>query len=126
MTLTPADRAVLERWWTACLAQPGTLPDDLEPVFARLIRAVGRGELPDAGPVFVKVMSFPRWRHRLRYAVRPLPGVHEARMLERARVAGALDDVELFLNERGERVFVLTHRAQGRERGHQRAIVFFH
>jgi tRNA A-37 threonylcarbamoyl transferase component Bud32 len=55
-------------------------------VHARLIRVVGRGELP-SGPVFVKLMTFPRAKDRLRYALRPLPAVHEARLL--AAVAAA-------------------------------------
>lgn len=87
MTPSQQDAEVLERWWRHCLSNPGSLPPDVEPVLTRLVRAVGRGVLPDRGPVFVKVMSFPRLRHRLRYALRALPAVHEARMLGRARAA---------------------------------------
>lgn len=42
---------------------------------------MGRG-LAAGEDVFVKLMSFPRPRDRLRYAFRCLPAVHEARMLE--------------------------------------------
>ena len=41
---------------------------------------MGRGELP-SGPVFVKVMSFPRSKDRVRYLLRPLPAAHEATWL---------------------------------------------
>ena len=53
----------------------------------RLIRAVGRGDLP-SGPAFVKLMTFPRPKDRLRYALRSLPAVHEARMLAAVAAAG--------------------------------------
>eukprot|EP00904_Undaria_pinnatifida_P001948 jgi/Undpi1/11754/HiC_scaffold_37.g14049.m1 len=64
------------------------LPADLEPVQVRLIRGVGKGVLPDAGEVFVKVMAFPRSRDRWRYAFRALPGPHEAHLLEKVRAGG--------------------------------------
>lgn len=75
----PRDRAVLDAWWAEFVAT-GALPQALTFVQGRLIRAVGRGELP-SGPVFVKVMSFPRGKDRLRYALRRLPAVHEAEWL---------------------------------------------
>ncbi len=73
--------AVLARWRDQCRAVPGGLPRDCVPVQARLVRAVGRGHLPGLGDAYVKVMAFPRARDRLRYSVRPLPAVHEARVL---------------------------------------------
>jgi hypothetical protein len=75
----PRDRAVLDAWWAEFVAT-GALPKALTYVQGRLIRAVGRGELP-SGPVFVKVMSFPRGKDRLRYALRPLPSANEATWL---------------------------------------------
>lgn len=83
--MTPADTAVVDRWW-AQFRGAGVLPDDLTLVQGRLVRAVHRGELP-SGPVFVKTMTFPRAKDRLRYLIRPLPLRHEAAML--AAVAGA-------------------------------------
>lgn len=79
---------MLEAWIDACLERPGVLPAGLEPVQTRLVRAVGRGRLPEIGLVYVKVMWFPRARDRLRYAHRALPAVHEARMLSRVRAVG--------------------------------------
>lgn len=79
------DRAVLDAWWNEFVAT-GALPKALTFVQGRLIRAVGRGELP-SGPVFVKVMSFPRAKDRLRYALRSLPAVHEASWLAGMRYA---------------------------------------
>lgn len=73
------DRAVLDAWWAEFVAT-GALPKALTFVQGRLIRAVGRGELP-SGPVFVKVMNFPRGKDRLRYALRPLPAANEATWL---------------------------------------------
>ncbi len=49
---------------------------------ARLVRAVGRAELPTVGQVFLKVMNFPRAKDQLRYSLRALPAMHEARMLQ--------------------------------------------
>lgn len=81
-----ADRAVLDRWWRT-LCATGALPPELPRQQGRLIRAVHRGELP-SGPVFIKVMTFPRAKDRLRYLLRALPGEHEARLLERVAAAG--------------------------------------
>jgi hypothetical protein len=80
------DAGVLGRWWQEVLATGG-LPADVVPVQSRLVRAVGRGELP-SGPVFVKVMAFPRAKDRLRYCARPLPAAHEAAMLAVVAAAG--------------------------------------
>jgi len=81
--LTPADRDALGAWVSHMLAHGGARPEELVPVQGRLVRWVARGTLPDAGPVFCKVMGFPRFRDRLRYAFRSLPGAHERRLLER-------------------------------------------
>lgn len=86
--LSPADTRQLDAWVEALGASGGELPPGVAPVQTRLVRAVGRGVLPDAGPVFVKAMAFPRAKDRLRYVHRALPGVHEARMLAAARAAG--------------------------------------
>jgi hypothetical protein len=86
--LSPRDTAQLAAWWEHVLAAPDPLPPGVEPVHRRLVRAVGRGALADAGPVFVKVMGFPRWRDRVRYALRALPAPHEARLLAAAARAG--------------------------------------
>lgn len=86
-------------------------------VRSRLIRRVGRGELPDLGPAYVKLMAFPRFRDRVRYAVRPLPAVHEARMfaLVQERVPDvATPPVLAWLGERslcGPRLSVLVTAA---------------
>ncbi|HZN41922.1 MAG TPA: lipopolysaccharide kinase InaA family protein [Planctomycetota bacterium] len=81
-----ADREILDRWWRA-FAATGRLPADLELVQGRLVRAVFRGTLP-SGPVYVKVMTFPRVKDRLRYLLRELPAVHEARLLRATAAAG--------------------------------------
>lgn len=81
-----ADRAVLDHWW-ATFSATGELPPELPRLQGRLIRAVHRGELP-SGPVFVKVMTFPRAKDRLRYLLRMLPGEHEARLLGTVAAAG--------------------------------------
>lgn len=86
--MNPVDRAVLERWWHECRHHGGGLPRGVEPVLERLVRRVGRGTLPEIGAVFVKVMSFPRPKDRVRYLVRALPARCEARMLERIRSLG--------------------------------------
>lgn len=78
--------AQLERWWREHAASGG-LPVGVAPVQGRLVRQVGRGELAGTS-VFVKVMAFPRWRDRLRYLLRALPGAHEAAMLGRVAAAG--------------------------------------
>ena len=81
-----SDAAELDRWWRAFVAT-GRLPDDLPLVQGRLVRAVHRGELP-SGPVYVKVMAFPRGKDRLRYLLRALPAAHEAAMLAAVAAAG--------------------------------------
>ena len=81
-----ADQPVLDRWW-ATLCATGALPPELPRQQGRLIRAVHRGELP-SGPVFVKVMTFPRGKDRLRYLLRALPGEYEARLLAAVAAAG--------------------------------------
>ena len=86
--LSAADRQVISGWWQAFLARPDAMPDGLEIVQSRLIRAVGRGRLPDSGTVYAKLMGFPRFRDRLRYVHRALPATHEARLLRRLAAAG--------------------------------------
>lgn len=81
----PADRAVLDAWWHTFVAT-GRLPDQLSLVQGRLVRTVHRGELP-SGPVYVKTMTFPRGKDRLRYLLRALPGAHEAAMLRHLAAA---------------------------------------
>lgn len=81
-----ADAAVVARWWQHFVAT-GRLPAELPLVQGRLVRTVHRGVLP-SGPVFVKAMTFPRGKDRLRYLLRALPGEHEARMLAAVRAAG--------------------------------------
>ena len=61
MTLRAEDAAVVADWWREVVAT-GTLPAGVEPVVGRLVRQVGRAQLP-SGPVFVKVMAFPRRAH---------------------------------------------------------------
>jgi len=80
------DEPVLERWWQTFVTTGG-MPDELQHVQGRLIRAVHRGELP-SGDVHIKTMSFPRAKDRLRYAFRALPAVHEADLLHAVRRAG--------------------------------------
>lgn len=87
-SLTAADQRVVEGWRAALEREPSVLPAGIEPVQTRLIRAVGRGRLPDAGDVFVKCMGFPRGRDRLRYWLRPLPAAHEAALLASVAAAG--------------------------------------
>ncbi len=87
-SLTAADQRVIEGWRAALAREPSVLPAGVEPVQTRLIRAVGRGRLPDAGDVFVKCMGFPRGRDRLRYWLRPLPAAHEAALLTSVAAAG--------------------------------------
>lgn len=82
----PGDGQVIDAWW-AEFVRTGRLPASLALVQRRLIRAVFRGELP-SGPVYVKTMTFPRAKDRLRYLLRALPGDHEARMLRATAAAG--------------------------------------
>ncbi|MCU0864274.1 MAG: hypothetical protein MUC36_10805 [Planctomycetes bacterium] len=84
--LAAADAAVIASWWQHFVAT-GRLPEPLQLVQGRLIRSVHRGELP-SGPVHVKAMTFPRAKDRLRYLLRPLPAVHEARLLAAVAAAG--------------------------------------
>lgn len=80
------DDAVLAAWWGEHVAT-GRLPAAATVVQQRLVRAVGRAELP-SGPVFLKVMAFPRAKDRLRYLCRALPAAHEAAMLAAVAAAG--------------------------------------
>jgi hypothetical protein len=105
--VNPADAAVLDAWWRTFVAT-GRLPAELPVVQARWIRAVHRGELP-SGPVFVKVMTFPRGKDRLRYLLRALPGAHEARLLTAAAAAG-LPGPEV-VAVRTQRRWLLPHRS---------------
>jgi len=80
------DRELLDAWWAA-FARTGEVPPALRVVQSRLIRSVHRGALP-SGEVFIKTMTFPRAKDRLRYAFRALPAQHEAAMLRATRAAG--------------------------------------
>ncbi len=88
LSISLRDQSQLDRWWTDCLRGRGRLPVGIDPVLQRPVRSVGRGMLEDLGPVYLKVMAFPRPKHRLRYAFRALPAQHEARMLAVARDLG--------------------------------------
>ena len=81
MNLHPDDVRQLEDWWAQCWARPGQLPAGLVKVQQKIVRAVGHGQLPHAGSVYAKAMWFVRAKDKLRYALRALPGVHEAGML---------------------------------------------
>ena len=83
MTATMCEE--LQRWWRTFVST-GALPAGLEPVQGRLIRAVHRGCIGEVD-VFVKTMTFPRAKDRLRYLLRPLPADHEAAMLRMAAAA---------------------------------------
>ena len=102
---SPSDQTELARWLEACAARPGELPAGVERVQSRLIRCVGRGELPDSGPAYVKVMAFPRLRDRIRYLFRPMPALHEARMLSHLRVRASDVACPAVLATRGLRRF---------------------
>jgi len=102
MDLHPDDKRLLQEWWRQCWERPGQLPADLTFVQQKIVRAVGRGELPHAGSVYAKVMWFPRAKDKVRYAFRALPGVHEARMLELVKKIGIPCPEVLFA--RGRRV----------------------
>jgi hypothetical protein len=88
MKLTAADERQLRAWWDAILERPHVPPAGIVPVHARLVRWVGSGTLPDAGPVFLKTMPFPRGRDRWRYRFRRLPAFHEADLLAHLRAHG--------------------------------------
>lgn len=107
MSASAQDAVVLERWWQH-FVDHGKVPDELAFVQGRLIRSVHRGELP-SGPVFVKVMTFPRAKDRLRYAFRALPAAHEAEMLEATREVGILCPEVVAV--RTKRRFLLPHRS---------------
>lgn len=81
-----ADGPIVDGWWRTFVAT-GAMPPELEPVQARLVRAVHRGRLP-SGPVHTKAMTFPRAKDRLRYLLRSLPAAHEAELLRAAAAAG--------------------------------------
>jgi len=80
------DAAAVARWWSH-FVEHGEVPGELILVQRRLIRAVHKALLP-SGEVFVKVMTFPRAKDRLRYCHRALPALHEARLLAAVRAAG--------------------------------------
>lgn len=84
--MTAADDAVIDRWWATFVAT-GRLPAELTAVQGRLVRAVHRGSLP-SGDVYVKVMTFPRTKDKVRYLLRSLPAAHEAAMLRATAAAG--------------------------------------
>lgn len=102
MSLHPEDTRVLEGWWGHCWLRPGELPAPLKVVQQKIVRAVGHGELPHRGSVYVKAMWFPRLKDRLRYVFRTLPGRREAQMLGVVRRAGIPCPEVVFV--RGRRV----------------------
>ncbi|MBK8978386.1 MAG: hypothetical protein IPM29_20995 [Planctomycetes bacterium] len=79
------------RWIAELRADPSRCPAGVTPIAERLVRRVGRGPLRDGRVAFVKWMTFPRPKDRLRYVHRPLPAEHEARMLR--GVAAAVPSV---------------------------------
>lgn len=81
-----AAAAELEVLWRA-FAATGEVPSPLQAVQGRLVRSVHRGTV-GGRDVFVKAMTFPRAKDRLRYLLRPLPARHEAAMLARVAAAG--------------------------------------
>lgn len=81
-------RAKLAAWAEECSRRPGELPADCRRVKSRLVRAVGKGVIPGDREVYLKVMGFPRGKDRLRYLLRPLPAVHEAKALLRCQRGG--------------------------------------
>ena len=84
--MSPAERQALQGWWRG-FVESGELPSCFERVQGRLIRAVHRAPLA-GGEVFVKTMTFPRGKDRLRYLLRALPAKHEAEMLRATAAAG--------------------------------------
>lgn len=84
--MTSADDVVVDGLF-AEFVRTGQLPADFALVQGRLVRHVYRGQLP-SGPVHCKAMTFPRPKDRLRYALRALPGAHEAKMLTAVAAAG--------------------------------------
>ncbi|MCR9247634.1 MAG: phosphotransferase [bacterium] len=101
------ERQQLADWWEH-YRRSGALPAELSEVQSRLIRSVHRGELP-RGAVFVKTMTFPRRKDRLRYLVRALPAQHEAAMLGRVAAAGI--PCPEVVDVRAARRFGLPHRS---------------
>ncbi|MFM1874030.1 MAG: Lipopolysaccharide kinase (Kdo/WaaP) family [Planctomycetota bacterium] len=99
--------ATIEAWWRH-FAATGTAPADWRHVQSRLIRAVHCADL-DGRTVFVKTMTFPRAKDRLRYSVRPMPTAHEARLLRVLARAGVRCPAVLV--ERSLRRFGLPLRA---------------
>lgn len=99
--------AQLAAWWRHFVAT-GTAHPELVPVQGRLIRTVHRGELAGR-TVYVKAMTFPRAKDRLRYSVRPMPTAHEAELLRAAAAAGVR--CPQVLAERSQRRFGLPRRA---------------
>lgn len=84
--MTPSEQRVVDGWWRSFVAT-GAAPEGFERVQGRLIRAVHRARL-EGREVFVKTMTFPRAKDRMRYLLRPLPADHEARMLRATAAAG--------------------------------------
>ena len=82
MTADTREQAQLAEWWAAIQADPSQLPDGVEIVQSRLVRIVGRGELPSGTTAFLKFMGFPRRKDKFRYLFRSLPARHEAAMLQ--------------------------------------------
>ena len=99
--MTAAEQEELQRWWRG-FVHSGALPSCFEHVQGRLIRAVHRAPLA-GGEVFVKTMTFPRAKDRLRYLFRALPAQHEAAML-RATAAAGVPCPEVVAAFRGRRL----------------------
>ena len=105
--MSASEQEELLGWWRG-FAQSGELPSCFERVQGRLIRAVHRAPLA-GGEVFVKTMTFPRAKDRLRYLFRALPAQHEAAML-RATAAAGVPCPEVVAAFRGRRLG-LPHRS---------------
>lgn len=84
--MSPAEQRVVAGWWRS-FAATGAAPEGFERVQGRLIRAVHRARL-EGRDVYVKTMTFPRAKDRVRYLLRSLPAEHEARMLQSTAAAG--------------------------------------
>lgn len=84
--LSAADERMIETLWQHVRSH-GRLPDEVVTVQARSIRQVGWTDLP-SGRAFLKLMTFPRAKDRLRYLARSLPAAREARMLGLVAAAG--------------------------------------
>ena len=105
--MSPADQEALQGWWRS-FVKSGELPACFDHVQGRLIRAVHRAPFC-GGEVFVKTMTFPRGKDRLRYLLRALPAQHEAAML-RATAAAGISCPEV-VAEFGERRLGLPRRS---------------